>query len=252
MQAANISAGGVSGQGKVGHSERHACADGIEDDRSAGADPRIRHREADRAGQQGSAGVESGNSLSDAAAASAGWLGQLEVGLSDTGRRAKFYAITRAGRKRLAVETENWRRISLVVERFAAPGGLVTELRAFLARISMVFRRASIEGEMEEEIRSHLDMAAEDYLREGTDRNVREAWLCGVLEASYGQKSGTAISAVFKAWRPSFRTQASACERCVFRTICWSIWNWSALSRIRQGCSGSGPFIGGDTDDWLR
>jgi PadR family transcriptional regulator PadR len=52
----------------------------------------------------------------------AGWISS-KWGLSDTGRRAKFYAITRAGKKRLAVETENWRRIALVVERFAEPGG---------------------------------------------------------------------------------------------------------------------------------
>jgi PadR family transcriptional regulator PadR len=52
----------------------------------------------------------------------AGWIGS-KWGVSDTGRRAKFYSITRAGKKRLAVETENWRRISLVVERFAEPGG---------------------------------------------------------------------------------------------------------------------------------
>jgi PadR family transcriptional regulator, regulatory protein PadR len=52
----------------------------------------------------------------------AGWIGS-KWGVSDTGRRAKFYSITRAGKKRLAVETKNWRRISLVVERFAEPGG---------------------------------------------------------------------------------------------------------------------------------
>jgi PadR family transcriptional regulator, regulatory protein PadR len=40
-------------------------------------------------------------------------------GLSDTGRKAKFYSITKAGRKQLEAETENWRRVSGVVERFA-------------------------------------------------------------------------------------------------------------------------------------
>jgi PadR family transcriptional regulator, regulatory protein PadR len=52
----------------------------------------------------------------------AGWISS-KWGVSDTGRRAKFYSITRAGKKRLAVETENWRRIALVVGRFAEPGG---------------------------------------------------------------------------------------------------------------------------------
>jgi PadR family transcriptional regulator, regulatory protein PadR len=37
---------------------------------------------------------------------------------SDTGRRAKFYAITRAGRKQLQAETANWARASSIVARF--------------------------------------------------------------------------------------------------------------------------------------
>lgn len=38
-------------------------------------------------------------------------------GLSDNNRKAKFYAITRAGRKQLAAQTENWERISGVIAR---------------------------------------------------------------------------------------------------------------------------------------
>ena len=38
-------------------------------------------------------------------------------GTSDNNRKAKFYSITRRGRKRLALETENWERISGVVGR---------------------------------------------------------------------------------------------------------------------------------------
>ncbi|HZP47652.1 MAG TPA: PadR family transcriptional regulator [Vicinamibacterales bacterium] len=38
-------------------------------------------------------------------------------GTSDNNRRAKFYAITRAGRKQLAAETENWQRIAGVIGR---------------------------------------------------------------------------------------------------------------------------------------
>ncbi len=52
----------------------------------------------------------------------AGWI-RAKWGLSDTGRKAKFYSITRAGQKRLEVEAENWRKISLIVARFAEPGG---------------------------------------------------------------------------------------------------------------------------------
>ena len=38
-------------------------------------------------------------------------------GTSDNNRKAKFYAITRAGRRQLAAEAENWQRISGVIGR---------------------------------------------------------------------------------------------------------------------------------------
>jgi transcriptional regulator len=38
-------------------------------------------------------------------------------GTSDNNRRAKFYAITKAGRKQLAAEAENWVRIAGVIGR---------------------------------------------------------------------------------------------------------------------------------------
>ena len=40
-----------------------------------------------------------------------------EWGTSENNRRAKFYSITARGEKQLAVETENWERISGVVGR---------------------------------------------------------------------------------------------------------------------------------------
>ena len=38
-------------------------------------------------------------------------------GISENNRRAKFYAISRAGRRQLAAETENWARVSGVIGR---------------------------------------------------------------------------------------------------------------------------------------
>jgi PadR family transcriptional regulator, regulatory protein PadR len=38
-------------------------------------------------------------------------------GTSDNNRRAKFYAITKAGQKQLAAQTQNWERISTVIMR---------------------------------------------------------------------------------------------------------------------------------------
>jgi transcriptional regulator len=40
-----------------------------------------------------------------------------EWGTSENNRKAKFYCISRRGRKQLEVETENWERISAVVGR---------------------------------------------------------------------------------------------------------------------------------------
>ena len=38
-------------------------------------------------------------------------------GLSENNRRAKFYSLTRAGKRQLAAETENWERIAAVISR---------------------------------------------------------------------------------------------------------------------------------------
>ncbi len=45
-----------------------------------------------------------------------GWI-KSEWGVSDNNRKAKFYSITRAGRKQLAAEAENWQRVSGVIGR---------------------------------------------------------------------------------------------------------------------------------------
>jgi transcriptional regulator len=49
-----------------------------------------------------------------------GWITS-KWGASDNNRRARFYAITRAGKKQLAAEVENWERISGIMARFAKP-----------------------------------------------------------------------------------------------------------------------------------
>ena len=43
-----------------------------------------------------------------------GWL-RAEWGPSETGRDAKFYSLTRAGRKQLAVERVNWERLAAAI-----------------------------------------------------------------------------------------------------------------------------------------
>jgi transcriptional regulator len=50
-----------------------------------------------------------------------GWISS-EWGVSDNNRRAKFYSITRAGKKQLTQEAANWKRMSAIVARFLRPG----------------------------------------------------------------------------------------------------------------------------------
>ncbi|MGA9773984.1 MAG: PadR family transcriptional regulator [Blastocatellia bacterium] len=45
-----------------------------------------------------------------------GWITS-EWGLSENNRRARFYKLTRAGRKRLEAECANWERISKAITR---------------------------------------------------------------------------------------------------------------------------------------
>jgi len=45
-----------------------------------------------------------------------GWI-TANWGPSENNRKAKFYSITKAGRKKLAAKAENWERISAVVGR---------------------------------------------------------------------------------------------------------------------------------------
>jgi PadR family transcriptional regulator, regulatory protein PadR len=46
-----------------------------------------------------------------------GWV-KAEWGTSETGRRARFYSLTRSGRKQMEQETENWERMAATMARF--------------------------------------------------------------------------------------------------------------------------------------
>src|SRR5262245_36124000 len=48
------------------------------------------------------------------------WI-QAEWGVSDNNRKARFYALTRAGRKQLLAETRNWERVAGVMGRVLRP-----------------------------------------------------------------------------------------------------------------------------------
>jgi transcriptional regulator len=46
-----------------------------------------------------------------------GWINS-KWGISENNRRARFYALTRSGRRQLKTETENWLRSSEIMARF--------------------------------------------------------------------------------------------------------------------------------------
>ena len=49
-----------------------------------------------------------------------GWI-DAEWGLSDNNRRARFYTLTRDGRKQLAAQARQWRRLSAVIGSILGP-----------------------------------------------------------------------------------------------------------------------------------
>ena len=57
-----------------------------------------------------------------------GWLAS-EWGHADTGKRARFYRLTAAGRRRLAAETASWVRYADAVLRVLRPEGVRWEAR---------------------------------------------------------------------------------------------------------------------------
>lgn len=44
-----------------------------------------------------------------------------EWGVSDNNRKAKFYQLTRAGRKQIEKETEEWEQMAVILSRFLNP-----------------------------------------------------------------------------------------------------------------------------------
>src|SRR4051812_47537073 len=46
-----------------------------------------------------------------------------EWGVSDTNRKAKFYKLTRAGRKQIAAEARQWEATNAIMSRFLIPRG---------------------------------------------------------------------------------------------------------------------------------
>ena len=89
---------------------------------------------------------------------------------SENNRRAKYYALTAAGRKQLAREARDWHRTADLIAAFLAPrtGGrhevLSCRARAHRADSSRAIAR---DDELREELQAHLEMETAENIRRG-------------------------------------------------------------------------------------
>src|SRR5262249_34432714 len=99
-----------------------------------------------------------------------GWVTS-EWGVSDNNLRAKFYKLTRAGRKQLEVEGANWERLAKAVFKVmrTAQGesGAMAWMRLAFRRIKGFLRKGHIESDMDAELRFHIHMRTKENIRGG-------------------------------------------------------------------------------------
>ena len=92
-----------------------------------------------------------------------------EWGVSDNNRKAKYYSLTRAGRKQLQKEAREWEQTAAIMQRFLVgrQGDRMRRIRAGFLRLCGLFRKRRLEREMAEELAGHLDLHTEDNIRAG-------------------------------------------------------------------------------------
>ena len=100
----------------------HAGADGAEDARDAGAAARLRHRAAHRADQRDLLSLNYGTLYPALLKLEQEGYIASEWGVSENNRKAKFYRLTRAGRKQLEKEAREWEQTTAILARFLTPG----------------------------------------------------------------------------------------------------------------------------------
>ena len=84
-----------------------------------------------------------------------------EWGDSDTQRRAKFYRLTRLGRKQLQVEEANWRRVAFAMEPRARVDVMTPRVRLSAGCASLVrnlFRGGRRDAELRADIDAYVDL----------------------------------------------------------------------------------------------
>ena len=127
-----------------------------------------------------------------------GWI-TAEWGASDNNRRARFYSLTKAGRKHLEREQAGWERLSQAI------AGVADGLRTMRAlrrawRLRSWFRPHALDAELSEELRFHLEREIQANIDAGmTPEEARRAAhvttgnISAVREASRAGRSGAVL-----------------------------------------------------------
>ena len=91
-------------------------------------------------------------------------------GTSENNRKAKFYAITKAGRRQLLAETSNWERLSGVIGRLlrlSRARSHVERLLRLASRLVAVFSLVAEDRELEQEMDAHRALLATNIAAAG-------------------------------------------------------------------------------------
>ena len=109
-----------------------------------------------------------------------GWI-KSEWGTSETNRRAKFYSLSRIGRKQIETATENWERVAdhhgALPRPFQLGAGHGPDTHpAEPLRIRLPQKR--LDQDLNDELRSHIELAMEENLQRGmSEEEARTAAL---------------------------------------------------------------------------
>ena len=93
-----------------------------------------------------------------------------EWGASENNRRARFYRLTREGRKQLQAETKDWEQTAAIIRsvlRCQSGGFVMKSLRRFLSRVSHFVTRRRDDERLKEEIEQHIALQTAENLRGG-------------------------------------------------------------------------------------
>ena len=88
-------------------------------------------------------------------------------GTSDNNRRAKYYELTKTGRKQLEIEKDAWERLTAAVAQVLGTAWGRKMISDLLFRLKSLFQRSHAEDELDDELRFHFERHVEKYVRSG-------------------------------------------------------------------------------------